>query len=1495
MKNILGLDLGPNSIGWAIVQVEKEGAEDTLFADGKILMAGSRIIPMSQDILNNYEKGASTSQTHDRTQYRQVRRQYERFHQRRERLNRVLMTIGYLPSHYATALDRYGKFPVGEEPKLAWRPNEEGKLEFLFKEAFLEMVEEMRKVHPELRQIPYDWTLYYLRKKALMQKLSPEELAWVLHSFNQKRGFYAVRGQEDEETEAPDKRQEYRKARLISIEDTGEKLRGNTLYKLQFSDGVTFEMPMRRMSLAEGEEVEYIVTTKLDEEGMPKLNKKGLPDVSYRIPNRDDTWTLNKLRAEFTIDQSHSTVGEYIYNAILNNPQQKIRGELVRTVDRRFYRDELSRILEKQIPFHPALQDEVLLQECLQALYPSNEAHRNALRGRGFKKLLMDDVILYQRPLKSKKSLIDTCKYERREYTDKDGQRVPVGVKCASRSHPLFQEFRLWQFIENLRVLERRVMEGEHLRTDVDVTDIYLPDFASREHLYTWLRDRADVDQKALLKYFKLKEDNFRWNYVEERKYPAGEKRAEMLKRLKKAGVSADFLCPASEMALWEILYSVSGQQDLEKALRKYAGKHGLDAERFYLSFRTIKPYAADYCAFSVKALRRLLPLMRCGKYWDAAAFDSETQKRIQRLIDGEADDNIAERVREKVRTFRTEADFQGLPLWLASYVVYNRHSEAGDLKRWETPEEMDDDIRKFRQHSLRNPIVEQVCLEALRTVRDIWKEVGRIDEIHVEMGREMRATAKEREKRHSNQLNNEQTNLRIKALLQEFMNPEFEVEGVRPYSPVHQELMRIYEDTVLAQEGARIDEPIREILRKFSQTDTAKRPTTAEVLRYKLWLEQKYRSPYTGEVIPLGKLFTPAYQIEHVIPQSLYYDNSYNNKVICEAEVNALKGNMLGMAFILKCGGQKVQCTGGKMVEVFNAEAYRTFVQEHYRGRKQEILLSEDIPAKFTARQMNDTRYISRFIIGELSKLVRQQNADGTLEQEAMSKNIVVLNGAVTDKLKKDWGLVDVWNGIIAPRFRRLNAMEKSNRFGHEAEKDGRRYFQIEMPLELQHGFQRKRIDHRHHAMDAIAIACATRTVVNYLNNDHAHEGAGREDIKRAVSRKRGGQWLINKPWDTFTQEARQQLRQIVVSFKQNLRVINKTTNHYQRYNPQTGHKEQTPQRKGDSWAIRKPLHKESVFARVNLRSVKLVNFKTAFSNISRIVDKRLKRAILEGMARYNGKCTDKQMLQYLQGMSEWKQYDFKKIKMYVFSDDDGEMKKVAIRTDLIGMKAKDISSITDTGIQQILKNLLEHFSGKEEEAFSVEGIEYLNTHLQELNNGHPHQPIKKVRVSRTDSGGMFPVGIIGNKPKKFVTAKEGTNLFFGVYEKENGTRTFETIPLNMAIERLKQGISPVPEINEAGNKLLFTLSPQDLVYLLNEEERATGVLSEPLNTEQIFKVVSFDSNQCYFIPHRVAKTIVDKVEYNAKNKIISIDGVSIKNFCIPLIVDRLGRYRIK
>ena len=155
--------------------------------------------------------------------------------------------------------------------------------------------------------------------------------------------------------------------------------------------------------------------------------------------------------------------------------------------------------------------------------------------------------------------------------------------------------------------------------------------------------------------------------------------------------------------------------------------------------------------------------------------------------------------------------------------------------------------------------------------------------------------------------------------------------------------------------------------------------------------------------------------------------------------------------------------------------------------------------------------------------------------EHEATSKNVISTNGSITDRLKKEWGINDIWNDIIAPRFQRLNRITGTENYGKWIEKDGKRYFQINVPLEISQGFNKKRIDHRHHALDP--------------------SGKMRYDLQRKLCTKvktdeMGNYvWRFNKPWNTFTQDVRDQLFSIIVSFKQNLRVINKMTNFYWHY----------------------------------------------------------------------------------------------------------------------------------------------------------------------------------------------------------------------------------------------------------------------------------------------------------------------------------------------------------
>jgi CRISPR-associated endonuclease Csn1 len=1503
MQTILGLDLGTNSIGWALIEKDEN---DT----GRIIDAGSRIIPMSQDMLGKFDSGQSISQTAERTGYRGIRRLRERELLRRERLHRVLNILGFLPSHYANQIDfenRRGKLLPEMEPKLAYVFNiVKNKADFLFKASFDEMLQEFTDKHPELtangKKIPYDWTIYYLRKKALTEKIEKEELAWLLLQFNQKRGYYQLRGEEEEQS--ADKQVEFHAllvTEVVASED--KKSKDEVWYNVHLENGWIYRRSSKVPLDWKGKIKEFVVTTDLDEDGNPKTDKEGKEKRSFRAPDEND-WSLVKTKTEKFIENSHKTVGQYIYDNLLENPSQKIKGKLVRVIERDLYKTELATILKKQKQFHLELNDKVLYKACIEELYGNNDVHRGGLERKDFVHLFLNDIIFYQRPLKSKKSLISNCKHEAR-YFVKDGVLTSEPVKCIAKSNPLYQEFRIWQFVSNLKIYQRGAAN------DIEVTDQFLSSEDECIRVFEWLNQQKEVSQAALLKYLaKLSTVKYRWNYVEDKKYPGNETRALMLGKLKEIDEAlVDMLTTENETALWHILYSIEDKVEVEKALAKFIGKVGLTgdlANAFVEKFKRFPRFEREYGSFSAKALKKLLPLMRIGKFWNADNVDPKTLKRIENLLSAEVDETISTRVREQIQKHNLNelSHFRGLPTSLAEYVVYDRHSESNSTK---LNTAADIDVEKLLpQHSLRNPIVEQIIKETLQTVKDIWNYYGKgaegfFDEIHVELGREMKNPKAERERMTKQISQNENTNLRIKALLLELRDCG-EVENVRPYSPMQQEILKIYEEGALLADNNLPDD-----IAKIAKKDL---PTPSELTRYRLWLEQKYRSPYTGEVIPLSKLFTRAYDIEHIIPQSRYFDDSYSNKVICEAVVNGekYKANRTGYQFIKEFRGRIVDelSSANKTVQIFSVEAYEEFVKRTYgenRGKMKKLLM-EEIPEEFVQRQMNDSRYISREVVRLLSNIVKEEG-----EIEATSKHVISTNGNITNELKQHWGLNDIWNELISPRFVRLNGLspEYNNQFG--SINPNTRKFLPQVPLEMQKGFNKKRIDHRHHALDAIVIACATREHVNLLNNQHATEKGKsnnekheqRFKLRSKLCKKQPNaddptnyKWVFKKPWDTFTQDSRTTLETIVVSFKQNLRVINKTKNkHFKWERDSNGQlkKVLVAQEKGENWAVRKPMHKDTVSGLVKLRFKKVVALSAALDTWENIVDKDLRDKVKELVGHNYDK---KMLLKYFKDRSnQFEDRDVSKVELYFWNEEN-----VASRVKLDeSFNAAKIEKITAASVRKILLNHLALHEGKPELAFSPDGIDAMNKNLVTLNGGKPHQPIYKVRTYEP-KGNKFKVGEKGNKKAKYVEAAKGTNLFFAIYVDETGKRNYESIPLNIVIERQKQGLISVPEVNEAGHKLVFYISPNDLVYVPYDKEADVAFIPSfenlsPQQTGQVYKVVSFSGTQCFFVLQSVAIAIVDRVEFGLKNKTEkTIDGrYMIKASCIKLKQNRLGK----
>ena len=981
---------------------------------------------------------------------------------------------------------------------------------------------------------------------------------------------------------------------------------------------------------------------------------------------------------------------------------------------------------------------------------------------------------------------------------------------------------------------------------------------------------------------------------ADDKKYPCYETRSIMLKAFKGCDRAKELLKePQFEESLWHILYSVTDYEECRKAIGKFLWKHGIEdaGEEIARAFAKTKPFESNYASFSAKAIRRLLPLMRCGKYYKEEEIDAKTRARIEWLLNDkvaegfkEEDIVLDEDVKGQFAGFDRVRDFCGLQTWQASYLVYGWHSEDADAEKWNGPEDIDKWLNKFKQYSLRNPIVEQVMLETMRVVRDIWKKVGTIDEIHLEMVREMSQTAEKKKEDTLKNAKREAENYAIKRFLTECAI-QGTAENLNPMSPIQQAKLRIVYEGALAhakkngptdtdKENGVDSDIIEALLKEFSKTEYIIKEE--DVKRFKLWVEQHYMSPYTGTPITFSKLFTDDYEIEHVIPRARYTDDSMNNKVICERDVNKDKGVMLGMEYIKKKGGQNV---GG--FKILTEDRYRQLVDECYYGnsRKRDNMLAEEIPQQFSNQQLQNAKYIARAIMGLLSNIVRTTDESGNIEKTYRSRNLIVCTGSVTDRLKNDWHVNDIWNQIILPRFKRMNALHATQAYtaitqnGHEIP---------QVPLEHQKNFQKKRVDHRHHAMDAIVIACMTGEIVRYLNN----LSAGQVDYTMLRERVLDGK-TIRLPWATFPQDVKAALEDIIVSFKHRERILTKKSNKIHLVGRETKVQNTT--------SVRQAMHKDTVWGKVSLRRTKETGLREAIENPCMIVERDVRKKVKE---LYDEGMSAKEIVKYFgEHNDEWPEVRNKKVMVYYFTEN-----MYATRTTLLSYMDKcpkdkaveRIEAITDTGIQRILKNHLEACGGDPAVAFSAEGLVKMNDNISELNGGKCHKPINNVR--KTESSSLkTALGYRGNKGSKYVEAADGTNLFFAVYEREDvdketgevtKKRTYATIGFREALKNRQGGRPAVPESDAQGNKLLFKLSPGDLVYVPKDEEDRGGDMS------RVYKFVSCSRQEASFVPVSMAAAIVDKRELTSHNKDTKPVGesVQIKEVCWPLRVDRIG-----
>ena len=256
--------------------------------------------------------------------------------------------------------------------------------------------------------------------------------------------------------------------------------------------------------------------------------------------------------------------------------------------------------------------------------------------------------------------------------------------------------------------------------------------------------------------------------------------------------------------------------------------------------------------------------------------------------------------------------------------------------------------------------------------------------------------------------------------------------------------------------------------------------PRRDDVRKALLWDECGGVCPYTGKPIPFKNLFgdAPQFDIEHIIPFERCFDDSFNNLTLCDVHENRHG----------KRGRTPWEAYGNTELWEDILDRVRRFHSGSARAKLRRFQMTEteasEFVDKFIARQLADTRYASRLAAQYVAMLF------GGLSDDLHQRRVHVTSGELTAKLRAAWKL----NGIL---------------------NDGPSSGGGERP--------KTREDHRHHAVDAVAIA---------LTDDSTIQGLSRA---ASIARERAERKLasLEGPWPNFVDSVRKEIDSIVVSHR--------------------------------------------------------------------------------------------------------------------------------------------------------------------------------------------------------------------------------------------------------------------------------------------------------------------------------------------------------------------------
>lgn len=223
-----------------------------------------------------------------------------------------------------------------------------------------------------------------------------------------------------------------------------------------------------------------------------------------------------------------------------------------------------------------------------------------------------------------------------------------------------------------------------------------------------------------------------------------------------------------------------------------------------------------------------------------------------------------------------------------------------------------------------------------------------------------------------------------VDAIIRQYGSPfAVNIELARDMSQTRQERDKAdKENRDRAVDNARIKERL--------EGEFGARANATNLLKYKLYEEQNGKCAYSGESIDVNRLFDDDKycEIDHIIPYSRSFDDSFNNKVLVFSKENQNKRNNTPYEYFERIGRDWA--------------SFETFVKTtyQYNRRKAELMLKKSFDEDgWKARALNDTRYASRM----LSNLVKDYLL---FDENAKKKSVVTVNGKITSYMRRFWGI---------------------------------------------------------------------------------------------------------------------------------------------------------------------------------------------------------------------------------------------------------------------------------------------------------------------------------------------------------------------------------------------------------------------------------------------------------------------------------------------------------